>query len=123
MPNAPVDSEILRAALIGYQSQLGSLDEKIAAIRARVHSAEGHSVASTAQPSTKRVLSAAARRRIAVAQKKRWAAVRAQGKGVVKAVPPAKKSRISPEARKRIIAAAKKRWAEYRAKKAAAAKP
>ncbi len=120
MPTTRIDSEILRAALIGYESQLASLDEKISAIRTQLNPAESLTGSPAAPPSTKRVLSAGARRRIAAAQRKRWAALRAQSKQAATTAP-AKKSRISPEARKRIIAATKKRWAEYRAKKAAGA--
>ena len=68
-------------------------------------------------------LSASARKRIAAAQRKRWAAVRAQGKGVAtaKAAGP-KKRKLSAAGRKAIIAATKKRWAAVR-KAAAKAKP
>ncbi len=57
-------------------------------------------------------MSAAARKRIALAQKKRWAAVKA-GQGTKAAVKPAKRV-ISAAGRARIVAATKKRWAAYR---------
>ncbi len=61
----------------------------------------------------RRSLSAAARKKISLAQKKRWAKVRGQA--------PKPKSTISVAGRKRIAAAQKARWARLRAgqKKAA----
>ena len=61
---------------------------------------------------------AAARAKIAAAQRKRWAALKKQKVTPVKPAP--KKRRMSAEARKRIAAAARKRWAEIRVKKAKA---
>jgi hypothetical protein len=58
-------------------------------------------------------MSAAARRRIALAQKKRWAAYKA-GPTVKSVAPKAKKRVISAAGRARIVAATKKRWAAYR---------
>ena len=54
-------------------------------------------------------MSAAARRRMAAGQRKRWAAV----KGQAQATPP-KKRKLSPAGRKAIIEATRKRWAAYR---------
>jgi hypothetical protein len=65
-------------------------------------------------------MSAAGRRRIAAAQRKRWAALK-QG-SVAKAAPAKKKRKISAAGMKRIVAATKKRWAAYHAKKRAAGK-
>jgi hypothetical protein len=59
-------------------------------------------------------MSAAARERIATAQRKRWAAYHKGQKA------PAQKRQLSPAARKRIADATRKRWAAYRAQKAAA---
>jgi hypothetical protein len=69
--------------------------------------------------------SAAARRRMALAQKARWAKIKGEIEAVAPPLPePSKpKSRISPEGMKRIIAATKKRWRLKRAAaKAASAK-
>jgi hypothetical protein len=72
------DSIMLQMALIGYQHQKQRIDEKIHEIEARL---KGKSSAGAAAPAAaktksgrvKRVLSAAARKRIGAAQKKRWA--------------------------------------------------
>jgi hypothetical protein len=62
-------------------------------------------------------MSAAARRRIALAQKKRWAAYKA--KHPSKPAAKSAKRQLSPEGRARIIAATKKRWAAFRKAKQA----
>lgn len=61
-----------------------------------------------------RVVSAAARARMAAAQRARWAKVR--GKSTASKSPTAsKRSRLSPAARRKIAAAQKARWARFRA--------
>lgn len=58
----------------------------------------------------KRTISAAGRKRIASAQRARWAKIKGQ-----KASPSVRKGRkMSPAARKRIVAAQKARWAKWR---------
>jgi hypothetical protein len=68
---------------------------------------------------TKRTLSPAARKRISLAQKKRWATARKESKPAA-AEAPAKRT-MSASARRKIAAAQRKRWALVRAgqKKAA----
>jgi hypothetical protein len=66
----------------------------------------------------KRRMSAAARRRIARAQRARWAKLRGNSKpaaGARTAERTAAKRTLSPEGRKRIAAAARARWARARA--------
>jgi hypothetical protein len=73
------DQEILEAALIGLQYSLASVDEKIKDLRRQLRGkASGDNVEPASEGATrpKRVMSAAARRRIGAAQKKRWAAFR-----------------------------------------------
>src|SRR6266851_2198407 len=117
------DTEILEAALAGLQHRRSAIEEKMAELRQRLDGGAGQVGRKSAEVDSgtatpkKRTMSAAARRRIAVAQRKRWAAIKR-----VEARAAPKKRRISAAGRKRIIAATKKRWAEYNAKKAAAAK-
>lgn len=70
-----LDPSLLRAALIGYENQLAEIEKAMAELRSKL---KGTSPAKSAagRPRTKRTMSAAARRRIAEAQKKRWAAYR-----------------------------------------------
>jgi hypothetical protein len=82
MPKYTVpDREILEAALAGLQHSLTELDDKIADLRRRlgVRGSRNHfapASRSTGGAPRKHALSPAARRRIAAAQKKRWAAYR-----------------------------------------------
>jgi len=71
------DRSFLEAALVGYQAQLASIQQSIQEIRKQLGQksagAKGVTGAGEGAPRTKRRLSAAARKRIALAQKKRWA--------------------------------------------------
>ena len=70
------DLTTLQMALVGYQLERTKIDSKIREIEARLGGRKATASAATAgkkAPGTKRVLSPAARRRIALAQKKRWA--------------------------------------------------
>ena len=79
--------EILEAALQGLEAQKQKLDEQITQVRSMLgrragrpsKSAQSSSAATVSGPAVarrKRVLSPEARKRIAAAQKKRWAAFR-----------------------------------------------
>ena len=87
--SAPPNKEILEAALQGLEAQRTKLDEQIAHVRSLIGGRAGRPpkseaaaapAAATKHASTqgrkKRVLSPEARKRIAAAQKKRWAAFR-----------------------------------------------
>ena len=68
------DHALLEAALIGYQHQAEQITEKIADIRRQLGGKPSAAAPkATAAPGRKRQMSAAARKRIAAAQKKRWA--------------------------------------------------
>jgi hypothetical protein len=77
--HSAVDNSILEAALIGLEQQKSQIDAKISEIRRRLRSG-GTAAKSEGAPGRrgKRVLSPAARKRIADATKKRWALYRAQ---------------------------------------------
>jgi len=70
-----MDRSTLEAALIGYEFQLKGIEEKIAVIRAQLGGKAVHIATTTANgaPKPRRTMSAAARKRIAAAQRKRWA--------------------------------------------------
>jgi len=69
-----LDPALLRAALIGYENQLAQIEKAMAEIRRQLR-ADG-SGSPTPAKERGRTMSAAARKRIAAAQKKRWAAYR-----------------------------------------------
>jgi len=108
---AQISQGIINAAIEGFEAQKRRIDEQIAELRAL---GNGH------RPSTeapkKRVMSAAGRKAIAEAQRKRWAEVKTEAPKVKRTK---KKRVLSAAGKANIVAALKKRWA---AKKAAAKK-
>ena len=105
--------EIIDAAILGFEEQKSRIDAQIAELHAMLSPAEPAS--EPAKP-PRRKMSAAGRRAIAEAQRKRWAAKKA-GTAAAANVAPKKKRRLSAAGRAAIVAASKRRWA---AKKAAA---
>ena len=78
----PYHADILEMALVGYEAAMMKIETEILAIKKALGAASrsyAKSAAPTKEeaPKKRRRLSAAARKRIAMAQKKRWAAVRA----------------------------------------------
>jgi hypothetical protein len=71
-----INPEILEAALLGLEAQRAKLSEQIAQVRGMLGGKNSPVVSTTGSPVTpqKRILSADARKRIAAAQKRRWAA-------------------------------------------------
>ena len=93
------------------EQQIETLDKAISAIEGIV----GRSPGTTRNGRTGRIVSAAARRRMAQAQKARWAKVHAKAGG--KAAGTARKKRVlSAAARRKIADAQRARWARFRAK-------
>ncbi len=116
MPIAPSASkELLHAALGGLEYQVGELDRRIAEIKTELGTARVSSPRTGEdKPLRKRrPLSAATKKRMAAAQRKRWA----QAKHAAPA-PQRAKRKMSAAGRKRIIEATKKRWAAWRATRA-----
>jgi hypothetical protein len=116
----PVDADLLSAALLGYQQRVQEIHARMADLRQRLGLSPALAAA-TAAP--KRIVSLAARKRMAAAQRSRWAVARsAEVAGVATPVPAKahkQKRQLSPEGRARIIAATKRRWAAVRKAKAA----
>ncbi|HKE23213.1 MAG TPA: hypothetical protein VKB88_12685 [Bryobacteraceae bacterium] len=113
------DIEMLRMALAGYQLERQKIQQKIDEIDRQlggrtlsVVSADGHKASRQRRP-----LSAAAKRRIASAQKKRWAKYRAEQGG---SKPKAAMKVVSAEVRRKRLAGLAKARAAKAAKKPAA---
>src|SRR6266851_1702008 len=115
MPRATpvVDKGILNAAREGLELQKQRIDQQITQVRAmlgirprgRPRKSAPPAPAFSPQPASRRgTMSAAGRRRIALAQKKRWAAYKKAKSGVPK------KRTMSAAGRRRIAEATKKRW-------------
>jgi|SRR5215471_2256827 len=112
MPTANLTADIIHAAIEGFESQKRRIDAQIAELRQLLKGdrTESSVAADSAQP--KRRMSAAGRKRIAAAQRARWAKLRADAGGSQK---PGPKRKLSAAGRKAISEAAKKRWASKRA--------
>ena len=118
MPTQKFTQEILAAALIGFEEQKRNINAKIAELRAMLSGGGTEAAAAAERIPRKRKVSAAARRRMALAQKARQAKSRGASKPPVPVATP--KRRISKEGMERIIAATKKRWRLKRAAEKAA---
>jgi hypothetical protein len=112
MPTPKLTHEVILAAITGFESQKSRLDVQIAELRAILDGGRPDRVATPDAAPPKRKISAAARRRMALGQRKRWAASKIKS-ATVAAKP---KRKLSAAGRANIVAALKKRWA---AKKAA----
>jgi hypothetical protein len=113
--------EIITAAIDGFEAQKKRIDAQIADLRQALTGNGAHGVAAPEAMRRRRKMSANARKRIADAQRKRWAAMRERsGPTAVEAARP--KRRISAAGRKAIIEATRKRWAAYHAQKTSAKK-
>jgi hypothetical protein len=121
MATQRLTNDIISAAIEGFESQKKRIDGQIAELRQMLTGGES-GVAATLEPRKGRPkMSAAGRRAIAVAQRKRWAAIR-KASQPVSAKAPKPKRRLSAAGKKRIIEATRRRWAAFRAQKAAAQK-
>jgi hypothetical protein len=109
-------TDILNAALENLTSKRHQIDEQIADVRRMLGGGKNGASAGSAPAKPKHRISAAGRRTIAAAQRRRWAEQKA-GSSAAKGKKP--KRKLSAAGRAAIVAALKKRWA---AKRAAAAK-
>ena len=116
MPTPKLNAEIIAAAIEGFESQRRRLDTQIGELRAMLSGSKSEGATSEA-PTRKRKVSAAARRRMAQGQKKRWAAIKAESQSQASAtLEPAKpKRKLSAAGRRAISEATKRRWALKRA--------
>ena len=111
-----VKAQVAGSPKEAVKTQIASSVSKKPPTKAHAMHGQAGSKTAGASPQPKRLISAASRRRMALAQKKRWAAIRTGSE----ISPKRPKRRISPEGMKRIIAATKKYWAQKRAEEAQA---
>jgi hypothetical protein len=118
---------IIEAAIVGFERQKQQIDETIAELRAQLAGVSGDgrktNIAEATTPTkARRKMSAAGRKAIAAAQKKRWAAVRKEAappKKAASAKKTAPKRKLSPAAKAKLVENLKKARAAKAAKKAA----
>jgi len=116
--SAKLSPEIITAAIAGFETQKQHIDSQIAELRSILNGGQPDA-APAAHDGQRWKVSAAARKRMAAGQRRRWAAVKGTSE-VAKTVPSKRKRRLSAAGRAAIVAALKKRWA---AKRAAESKP
>ena len=105
-----ITTEIINAAIDGYEAQKARIDEKIAVLRAVLPGGSFQAAPpSAANTGRHKRISAAGRARIAEAQRQRWAALKGQSE-VVAAAPEKPKGGLSAAGRKAIQEALRLRW-------------
>jgi hypothetical protein len=110
MPQLKLTADILAAALEGFEAQKNRIDERIAEIRQMLGGSTAPAALTGAgKPRKKR--SAAVRRKMALAQKARWAKIKQASAPPQAVAAKPKKRKFSASGRREIIAATKKRWA------------
>jgi hypothetical protein len=122
VPAQKLTPEIIAAAIDGYEFQRTRIDSKIGELKA-ILSGGPTEPAATPEPTKRkrRKMSAAARKRIGDAQRKRWAASKGQSEAATPE--PAKpKRRLTAAAKAKLVANLKKARAAKAAKAKAAAK-
>jgi hypothetical protein len=121
MPTPKLTNEIISAAILGFEQQKTHIDAKIAKLRALLPGGPAESATTPEAPTRKRKkFSAAARRKMALAQKARWVKIEGESEPPATAAAPKAKRKMSNTGRAAIVAATKKRWdAVHKAQKAA----
>jgi len=121
--------QIISAAIAGFEQQKVQIDTQIAELRAMLSgdSVESSVAAPEATPSTRKKFSAAARKKMAVAQKARWAKIRGESEPpspapVLVAAPKAKR-KLSAATKAALVANLKKARAAKAAKATTAPAP
>jgi len=126
MPTQKLTAEIIHAAIEGFESQKRRIDSQIDELRQLLNGERTAVTSEGGAPTRKRKMTAAGRRRIAAAQKARWAKIRAEVSGQPSSAPaaaPRARRKLSAAGRKAISEATKRRWALKRAEAAKTSAP
>ena len=118
MPTRKLTTEIIHAAIEGFESQKRRIDSQVDELRQLLIGGRPETVTTSGAPARKRKISAAGRRRMAAAQKARWAKIRGEAEPAsspATSKPAKQKRKLSAAGRKAISEATKKRWALKRA--------
>ena len=110
MPQPKLTADILAAALEGFEVQKDRIDMKIAEIKQQLGGGRAVPAATTDTGKPRKKRSAAVRRKMALAQRARYAKLKQVGEPPPAVVAKPKRT-MSASARMRIAAAQKKQWA------------
>src|ERR1035437_5985732 len=121
MPTPKLTNDIITAAIEGFESQKRRIDAQIAELRAMLDGGTKPTPAATPEVSRgkRRKMSAAARKRIGDAQRRRWAASKGEAEPPAKTATAKPKRKMSAAGKKAISEATKKSWAAFHATKQA----
>jgi hypothetical protein len=125
MPTQKLTPEIVSAAIIGFEQQNLHIDTQIAELRSLLTGGSSEPATMPETPTKKRKVSAAARRKMALAQKARWAKIREESEPAQAATAPEPtkpKRKLSAAAKAKLVANLKRARAAKAAKAKAAAK-
>jgi hypothetical protein len=118
MPTHKLTHEIITAAIGGFEQQKVRIDVQIAELRAMLPGGRTEPAAAPeVQKGKRRKMSAAARKRIGDAQRKRWAESKGTSLAAASAEAPKRKRKLSAAGKRAIVEATKKRWAAFHAAK------
>ena len=110
--------EIIAAAILGFEEQKRRIDSQISELRATLSGGPTEPAATPGPTKRKRrKMSAAGRKAIAEAQRKRWAASKKAAERSAPQAAPKPKRKLSAAGRAAIVAATKARWDRVRAAK------
>ena len=112
-------NEVITAAIEGYEFQKTRIDQQIAELKSLLTGGRAKTATpAESTPPKRRKFSAATRRKMKLAQQKRWAKIKGGSEPATPAKVSAKpKRKISAAGRKAIAEAARKRWAAVKATK------
>jgi len=119
MPTSKLDRTIIEAAIVGFEHKKTEIDRQIGELRAMLSGGPAETAATPeAAPGKRKKFSAAARKKMALAQKARWAKIKGEAEPAAPAPAPKPKRKLSAAAKAKLAANLKK----ARAAKAAKAK-
>lgn len=119
MPPQKLTPEIINAAIEGFESQKRRINVQLAELRALLTGTPTEPAVTPEAPKGKRRMSAAARKRISDAQRKRWAESKGHSESPSEKGTPKPKRKMSAAGKATIVAATKKRWEAFHAAKQA----
>ena len=115
MPAPKLTNEIISAAILGFEGQKKQIDDQIAELRSMLSGVPAETAVTPEEgaPRKRKKFSAAARKRMAEAQRARWAAIKGTSDQpeLATGTPAKAKRKMSAAARKAIGEATRQRWA------------
>ena len=122
MPVSKLNRNVIEAAILGFQHQKTQIDVQIAELKSMLNGGTAETAATPeAAPGKRKIFSAAARRKMAAAQKARWAKIKGEAEKPAPAPAPKAKRKLSAAAKAKLVAnLVKARRAKARKMKSAA---